>query len=47
MYLLFRHHHIMPIQYYKMGYGERQVVRAFMHQQIDDINEEIKKSKEG
>jgi len=30
-----------------MGYGERQVVRAFMHQQMDDINEEIKKSKEG
>lgn len=47
MYLLFRHHHIMPMQYYQMGYGERQVVRAFMHQQMDDINEEIKKSKEG
>ena len=42
MYLLFRYHNIMPGQYRDMGYGEKQVVRAFMHYEIEKRNEELK-----
>lgn len=42
MYLLFRQHNIMPMQYHMMGNGERQIVRAFMHKELDDIEEETK-----
>ena len=47
MYLLFRYHHIMPGEYEKMGFGERTVVRAFMHYQIEQMNEEIERIKRG
>lgn len=43
MYLLFRYHHIMPSQYHEMGFGERRVVSAFMHYEIEKRNEEIEK----
>lgn len=40
MYFLFRFHHITPTQYYTMGKGEKEVIRAFMYRQIDDTNKE-------
>ena len=42
MYYLFKYHHIMPMQFYSMGNGEKQIVRAFMHYEIDQMNEEYK-----
>ena len=45
MYLLFRYHHIKPSEYRDMGFGERQVIKAFMHYQIEKMNEEIEKAK--
>ena len=41
MYLLFRYHHVMPSQYYDMGFGERKVVSVFMHYEVEKKNEEI------
>lgn len=41
MYLLFRYHHILPSQYYEMGFGERAVVGAFMHFEVEKRNEEV------
>lgn len=46
MYLLFRYHHITPSQFYEMGYGERTVIKAFMHYEIEKRNEEIERLKE-
>ena len=43
MYLLFRYHHILPSQFIEMGYGERNVMKAFMHYQIEKTNEELEK----
>ena len=43
MYLLFRYHNIMPSQYHEMGFGERRVVSAFMHYEVEKRNEEIAK----
>ena len=45
MYLLFRYHHILPSQCKNMGFGELQVIKAFMHYQIEKMNEEIEKMK--
>ena len=45
MYLLFRYHHITPMQYHRMGAGEQLIIRAFMHYQIDMLNEEIEEMK--
>ena len=42
MYFLFKYHHITPMQFFKMGYGEKQIVREFMHYEIDQINKENK-----
>lgn len=42
MYLLFRYHNIPPGQYYRMGYGEKKVIAAFMRYEIEKRNEEIK-----
>lgn len=41
MYLLFRYHHITPMQYYKMGYGEQKVICAFMHYEIEQRMKEF------
>ena len=35
-YLLFSLHHVMPSEYYAMGYRERMVARAFLEQEIED-----------
>lgn len=45
MYLLFRYHHITPSQFNNMGFGERTVIKTFMHYQIEKQNEEIEKMK--
>ena len=45
MYLLFRYHHITPSTYEEMGFGERTVIKAFMHYQIEKQNEEYEKAK--
>ena len=45
MYLLFRYHHITPIQYFEMGFGEKRVIKAFMHYEIEKRNEEIESIK--
>lgn len=45
MYLLFRYHHITPNQYFEMGFGEKRVIKAFMHYEIEKRNEEIEKIK--
>lgn len=37
MYLLFRFHHITPGQYYRLGTGEKKIIKAFMQQQIEDL----------
>ena len=42
MYYLFKYHHITPMTFYNMGNGEKQIVRAFMHHEIDQMNEEYK-----
>nr|DAP94117.1 MAG TPA: hypothetical protein [Caudoviricetes sp.] len=47
MYFLFRYHHIMPGEYEKMGFGERIVSKAFMHYQIEKMNEEMERLKRG
>lgn len=41
MYLLFRYHHMTPMQYFGMGYGERTVIKAFMHYEVEQKNEEL------
>lgn len=46
MYLLFRYHHITPKECSEMGYGEWQVIKAFMHHQVELMNAEIEKMKE-
>lgn len=42
MYYLFKFHHITPSQFDSMGYGEKQIVHAFMHYEIDENNKEAK-----
>ena len=32
----------MPMAFYSMGNGEKQIVRAFMHYEIDQMNKEAK-----
>lgn len=40
MYLAFRFHGILPSRYMETGYGERQVLRAFLHYEVEDRNKE-------
>lgn len=41
MYLLFSYHHMTPMQYYDMGYGEKQVIKAFVHYEIEEKKRQI------
>ena len=41
MYLLFRYHDILPSRYYSMGLGEKMILRAFMHFEVEERNEEV------
>lgn len=43
MYLLFRYHNIKPSEYYRMGYGEKQVMRAFMHYEAEKRQKEVER----
>lgn len=43
MYLLFRYHDFTPMQYYEMGFGEKQIIKSFMHYEIEKRNEEIER----
>lgn len=47
MYLLFRYHHMKPSEYAEMGFGERTVIKAFMHYQIEKQNEENERINRG
>lgn len=47
MYYLFKFHNITPMQFFEMGYGEQQILQAFMHKEIDEKNKEIKLLDEG
>lgn len=47
MYLAFRFHHMKPSDFYEMGYGERQVLRAFLHYEVEQRNREVEAMKEG
>lgn len=42
MYLLFRYKNITPSEYYRMGKGEKTVLRAFMEVEIKDRREKDK-----
>lgn len=41
MYLAFRYHHIRPGEFYSMGYGEKTVIKAFLHYEVEQRNKEI------
>ena len=41
MYLLFRHHGVMPNTFYKMGYGEKTIAKAFMEYEMQQKKEEM------
>lgn len=36
MYFLFRGHHLLPSEVMKLGYGERQVLYAFMRYEMEE-----------
>lgn len=40
MYLLFRLHHWKPEDYYKMGFGQRTIVRQLILKELKDMEEE-------
>ena len=40
MYLLFRYHHMMPADYFNKRPGEKKVIAAFMHHEIEERNKE-------
>ncbi len=42
MYLLFRYKNMIPSDYKKLGHGEKQIIRQFMYQQIEDTSKEYK-----
>lgn len=43
MYLLFRYHNIKPSEFKNMGFGEQQILKAFIHKQVEDTNEALEK----
>lgn len=47
MYLAFRFHDILPSVCMRMGYGERLVLRAFLHYEIEQREKAIEAAKEG
>lgn len=36
IYLLFREHHLLPLAVMKLGYGERQVLYAFIRYEMEE-----------
>ena len=41
MYLAFRFHGILPSRYMETGSGERQVLRAFLHYEVEERNRAV------
>ena len=41
MYLLFREHHLLPSAVMKLGYGERQVMYAFIRYEMEERNKKV------
>ncbi len=39
MYLMFREHHLLPSRVMKLGYGERQVLYAFIRYELEEREE--------
>lgn len=39
MYFLFRDHHLLPSEVMKLGYGERQVLYAFVRYEMEEREE--------
>lgn len=42
MYLLFRYHNILPFDFYNRGDGEKQILHAFIAQEMEDLAKENK-----
>ena len=42
MYLLFREYHLLPSVVMKLGYGERQVLYAFIRYEMEEMEEREK-----
>lgn len=40
MYLLFRFHDLMPDDYKKKGKGAKEIIRAFMYRELEDMEKE-------
>ncbi len=40
MYLLFRFKNWKPSEYFSLGHGEKLIVKAFLKQEIEDIEKE-------
>lgn len=36
MYLLFRYKNVMPMEFYRMGRGEKIVARSFMKREVEE-----------
>ena len=45
MYLLFREHHLLPPSVMKLGYGERQVMYAFVRYEMEEREKEKQATK--
>ena len=41
MYLLFRYHNMKPSEFKSCGFGEQQILKAFIHKQVEDMNEAL------
>ena len=41
MYLLFREHHLLPSAVMKLGYGERQVLYAFIRYEMEERDKKV------
>lgn len=45
MYLLFREHHLLPSAVMELGYGERQVLYAFIRYEMEEREEKKQTAK--
>ncbi len=46
MYLLFRYKGWRPIDYWNMGFGEKQVTHAFMMEEMENREKELERIKQ-
>lgn len=47
MYWLYKKHHWHPSDFFNMDFGEKTVIEAFVRQELDDIENEVRKIKGG